>query len=88
MIDLLHEIPVIGRILLVVLTVFIVLLSAQLTQAVFSSFRSWRFTIFLIVFLWVACLGLIHLYAVSFILPGAEESAVKEYQEEHEDKDD
>lgn len=69
MIEVLQSAPVLSRALLIVLLVFLVLTALQLVRMLFASFRSWKFSVGVLVLALLAAWGCMHLYAVTFIRP-------------------
>lgn len=69
MIETLQSAPVLSRALLIVLLVFLALTALQLVRMLFASFRSWKFSVGVLVLALLAAWGCMHLYAVTFIRP-------------------
>lgn len=69
MIEVLQSAPVLSRALLIVLLVFLALTALQLVRMLFASFRSWKFSVGVLVLALLAAWGCMHLYALTFIRP-------------------
>lgn len=69
MIEVMQSAPILSRVLLVVLIVTLLLVSAQLITLLFSSFRSWKFSVAALLIMLLSAWGGTHLYAITFIRP-------------------
>lgn len=75
-------------ILIIVGIVFLLLISIQLLMAIFTSFRSWKFSSILLLVMLVSVWFLINLYANTVLAPGIEERVREEVTAELQEGED
>lgn len=63
MIEFFHEIPVLGRFLLILVCMLLVLADLALLKSIWSSFRSWKFSLMVFLLIGSLCFGTIWAYS-------------------------